>query len=75
MPDLNEMLITLPVDAVPEALRSWLMEASGGALLVSLELRPDGRVEIQALPDVDPTLVARLRRTMAQYEDVLRRLS
>ena len=71
----NDMLITLPADAVPEALRSWLAQADQGALLVSLELLPDGRVMAEGLPDVDPTLVARVRRTMAQYEDVLRRLT
>ncbi len=71
----NDMLITLPADAVPEALRSWLAQADQGALLVSLVLLPDGRVMAEGLPDVDPTLVARVRRTMAQYEDVLRRLT
>ncbi len=71
----NVMLITLPADAVPEALRSWLAQADQGALLVSLELLPDGRVIAEGLPDVDPSLVVRVRRTMAQYEDVLRRLT
>jgi hypothetical protein len=75
MPDPNDMLITLPADAMPEALRSWLVQADRGALLVSLELLPDGRVMAEGLPDVDPSLVVRVRRTMAQYEDVLRRLT
>jgi len=75
MPEPNDMLITLPADAVPEALRSWLAQANRGALLVSLELLPDGRVMAEGLPDVDPSLVVRVRRTMAQYEDVLRRLT
>jgi hypothetical protein len=65
----------LPAEAVPDMLRFWLMEMGGGALLASLELLPDGRLVIQGLPDVDPSLVARVRRTMAQHEDVLRRLS
>jgi hypothetical protein len=65
----------LPAEAVPDMLRSWLVEMGGGALLASLELLPDGRLVIQGLPDVDPSLVARVRRTMAQHEDVLRRLS
>jgi hypothetical protein len=68
-------LMTLPAGAVPEELRSWLAEIGSQALLVSLELLPDGRLVIQGLPDVDPSLVARVRRTMAQHEDVLRRLS
>lgn len=67
--------ITLPAGDVPEALRAWLAELGATALLVSLELLGDGRLVIQGLPDVDPSLVARVTRTMAQHEDVLRRLS
>lgn len=75
MLDQRATLIMLPAEAVPDMLRSWLVEMGGGALLASLELLPDGRLVIQGLPDVDPSLVARVRRTMAQHEDVLRRLS
>ena len=76
MPDDNlDTLFTLDAEAVPEELRSWLAALSNRAALASVELLPDGRLVIQALPDVDPTLVARVRRVMAQYEDVLRRLT
>lgn len=68
-------LITLASDAVPDALSDWLREVGNQALLVSLELLEDGSLVIQSLPEVDPSLVARVSRTMAQHEDVLRRLS
>ena len=41
----------------------------------SIELLPDGRLVIQALPGIDPQLVSRVRQMIAQHEDVLRRLS
>jgi hypothetical protein len=75
MSDQTTTLITLSASDVPEMLRSWLAESGSTALLVSLELLADGRLVIQGLPDVDPSLVARVSRTMAQHEDVLRRLS
>lgn len=60
---------------VPASLREWLVSGGDAALLASLELLPDGSVVFRALPEVDPRLVARVRRTMAQHEDVLRRLA
>ena len=68
-------LFTLPADAVPPALADWISGCGAGALLVSLERLTDGRVVLQALPDVDPTLVARIRKILAQHADVLRRLT
>ena len=76
MPDNNvDTLLALPAEVVPEELRSWLTSIAKDALLASLELLPDGRLVIQVLPDVDPRLVASVRRIMAQHEDVLRRLT
>ncbi|HEX6291343.1 MAG TPA: hypothetical protein VFZ66_19320 [Herpetosiphonaceae bacterium] len=68
-------MLTLPADAVPPALDEWLSAHESVALLVSLERLPDGRLVLQALPDVDPTLVAQIRRVLAQHADVLRRLT
>ncbi len=70
-----EGVISLPPEVVPETLRDWLRLLDDHAVLSSLELLPDGRLVIQALPEIDPRIVARIRRTMAQYEDVLRRLT
>ena len=70
-----ESIVTLPADAVPQLLRDWLTSVTDGATLASIELLPDGRVVVQVVPGVDPRLVARVRRTIAQHEDVLRRLS
>lgn len=67
--------IVLAATDVPAALREWLASAGSIAILASLEVLEDGRVVMQALPEVDPRLVARVRRTMAQHEDVLRRLA
>ena len=75
MPDEPETLLSLPPEEVPGSLRDWLLLLSDQALLASLELLPDGRLVIQAVPGVDPRLVARIRLTIAQYEDVLRRLT
>ena len=74
MPDEGETLLVLPPENVLDALRDWLLRGDH-AVLASLELLPDGRLVIQALPDVDPRLVARIRLTIAQYEDLLRRLA
>ena len=68
-------LLTLSADEVPTPLGKWLAAFESSALLVSLERLPDGRVVLQALPDVDPRLVAQVRRIMAQHADVLRRLT
>lgn len=68
-------IISLPAEEVPEPLREWLRLLSDQAALASLELLPDGHLVVQAVPEVDPRIVARIRRTMAQYDDVLRRLT
>ncbi len=70
-----DSILTLPAESVPELLRDWLRSVTDGATLASLELLSDGRVVVQVVPGVDPRLVARVRRTIAQHEDVLRRLS
>lgn len=72
--DLTEIL-TLPADAIPPALDEWLSTHEAGALLVSLERLPDGRLALQALPGIEPTLVAQIRKVLAQHADVLRRLT
>ncbi len=68
-------LLTLPFDAVPPSLREFLAQLKTPAVTASLELLADGQVVVQVLAEVDPSLVARVRRTLAQYDDVLRRLS
>jgi hypothetical protein len=75
MPDEAGTLLSLPPEDVPGPLRDWLLLLSDHTALASLELLADGRLVIQALPGVDPRLVARIRLTIAQYEDVLRRLT
>ena len=71
---LPEVLI-LPAEDVPPALSAWLQERSANALLVSVEQMVDGQLVLQSLPDVDPTLVARIRKMLAEHADVLRRLA
>ena len=73
--DQQTTLLTLPADAVPPVLADWLGAQSTDAVLVSIERLPDGRLVLQALPHVDPRLVAQVRRVMAQHADVLRRLT
>ena len=68
-------VLTLPADVVPAALHDFLAGVGSQAVLASMELLPDGQIVVQMVPDIDPRLVARVRRTMAQYDDVLRRLS
>ncbi len=70
-----ETVLSLPAEFVPDDLRTWLMGLSDRAMVASLELLEDGRLVIQVLPDLDPQFVARVRRTMAQYDDVLKRLT
>jgi hypothetical protein len=66
--------LTLNPDRVPAELLAWLREAEQTTLLMAIEIDADGYVSLQALPDVDPQLVPRVRKTMAQYEETLRRL-
>ena len=73
--DAVDTLLMLNSEDIPEALRTWLTAVASHAVFASLELLPDGRLVIQALPGVDPLLVARVRRLMAQHDDVLRRLT
>lgn len=67
--------LLLPVENVPPALAAWLDQHGTAALVVSIERRPDGQLALQATPDLDPATVARIRKTLAQYADVLRRLT
>ncbi len=73
--DQQTTLLTLPADAVPPVLVDWLQAQGSTAMLISLEQLPDGRLVLQALPDIDPRLVAQVRRIMGQHADVLRRLT
>lgn len=73
--DQQTTLLTLAANDVPPVLNDWLGAQSTDAVLVSIERLPDGRLVLQALPDVDPRLVAQVRRVMAQHADVLRRLT
>lgn len=66
--------LTLSPEQVPAELLNWLREAEQQTLLVAVEIDADGYVSLQALPEVDPQLVPRVRKTMAQYEETLRRL-
>ena len=75
MGEETETLLVIPADALPELLRAWLAEWRDRALVASVELLADGRLVVQVLPEVDPQFVARMRRMIAQYEDVLRRLT
>jgi xanthine dehydrogenase molybdopterin-binding subunit B len=75
MSEEPETLLVLAAEDVPGALRDWLQSLGSDAVLASMEVMADGRLVLQSLPGVDPRLVARLRRTMAQHEDVLRRLT
>lgn len=72
MTDHALQVLTLPPGALPPDLDALLGD---GALLLSLERLDDGRVVAQTLPDVDPALVARVRKILAQHADVLRRLT
>ena len=74
-PEEFETLLSLPAESVPDELRAWLASFGDRAMLGSVELLEDGSLVIQVLPDVDPRLVARVRRTIAQHDDVLRRLT
>ena len=66
--------ITLAPGQVPEELAAWLRSAGQATLLVAVEFDEDGYLSLQALPQVDPALVPRVRTTMAKYAETLRRL-
>lgn len=66
--------LTLKPDQVPPELAEWLREAAQATLLLAVEYDEDGYLSLQALPEVEPALVPRVRKAMAQYEETLRRL-
>lgn len=68
-------VLVIPADSLPSDLRVWLSQGESPALLISVEQMADGALVLQALPDVDPTLVARIRKILAEHADVLRRLA
>lgn len=68
-------ILMLAPDSVPPQLDAWLHENAAPALVVSIERLQDGRLALQALPELDPTIVAQIRRVLAQHADVLRRLT
>lgn len=68
-------MVVLESSDVPLAVDEWLTAHDNRPLLLSAERLADGKVVLQSLPDVDPTLVARIRKVLAQYADVLRRLT
>ncbi len=75
MKEYANTILTLSAEKVPPELTEWLEACGNGVLLVSLDRLADGRLVLQALPDVDPRLVARVRKILAQHADVLRRLT
>lgn len=68
-------LLVLSAAAVPPELAAWLDDFDVPAVLTSVERLGDGQVVLQAIPAVDPALVARIRKILAQHADVLRRLT
>ncbi len=66
--------LDLTPEQLPAALLEWLQASQQTALLVAVELNPDGSLSLQAIPDIDPQLVPRVRTLMAKYEETLRRL-
>lgn len=73
--DTEGPLLTLDAADVPDRLRTWLGTRSSSVVLVSLELLGDDRLVVETVAGLDPQFVARLQRTLAQYDDVLRRLT
>jgi hypothetical protein len=71
------VLPELLIDAadVPAALQAWFAEHGTAAAVTTIEQLSDGRVLIRPLPGVSPELIARLRVTMARYDEALRNLS
>jgi hypothetical protein len=69
---MDELL--LEEHELPERLREWLATAPA-ALALTLEQLSDGRVLLRPNPEVDPTLLAQLRVTMAKYREALMNLS
>ena len=66
--------LTLRPDQVADSLKAWLESSERTTLLVAIEVDADGFVSFQAQPEVEPQLVPRVRKAMAQYEETLRRL-
>lgn len=68
------MLMLGPEEVAPR-LDAWLRDQEAPAVVVSIERLQDGRFAVQALPELDPTIVAQIRKVLAQHADVLRRLT
>lgn len=75
MPEDLKTVLTLAPEELPESLRIWLDRLGSRATLASMEVLDDGTLVVQALPEIDPRFVARIRRLMGQHADVLRRLT
>lgn len=73
--DTSAELLMLPAERVPVELATWLEASGAPAMVVSIERLNDGRLALQALPELDPTIVARIRKVLAEHADVLRRLT
>ncbi|MCU0492430.1 MAG: hypothetical protein MUD01_12620 [Chloroflexaceae bacterium] len=58
-----------------ERLRAWLDSAPTAAFAVSIERLSDGRLLLRPTPEVDPTLLAHIRVTMAKYRETLMNLT
>ena len=68
---MNQVQISLA--ELPEALQIWL--EGQGAVLVAIQRRDTNIVELECLPDIDPSLIARVRVTMAKYREALMNLT
>lgn len=66
--------LTLKPEEVPANLAEWLRASQQTTILLAVELDTDGYLSLQALPEVDPQLIPRVRKAMAQYAETLRRL-
>ncbi|GAC1360313.1 MAG: hypothetical protein NVS4B8_02000 [Herpetosiphon sp.] len=75
MAESSSSIITFPAETLPAALVTWIEAQTRGPLLVSFDRLPNGAWVLQSLPEIDPTMVARVRRILAEHADVLRRLT
>jgi hypothetical protein len=71
------VLPELLIDAadVPAALQAWFTAHDTAATVTTIERLSDGRLLIRPVPGVSAELIARLRITMARYDEALRNLS
>lgn len=58
---------------LPEAMRTWLDGQT--AVVFSVERLDDRRVLVRCLPGVDPSVIARVRVTLAKYREALMNLT